>query len=81
VDKAACPWAASVEDRPRTVIEASSTSWDELTGERAPHMDFVFTVCDNAAAEPCPVWPGQPMSAYWGVPDPAATSGTEAETR
>ena len=65
-------------------IEAAgfrSKSWDEFASAGAPALDFVFTVCDNAAGEVCPIWPGQPMTAHWGIADPAALRGSEQERR
>jgi len=76
------PYALDLLKRLNFVTDGlRSKSWSEFAEPGAPVMDFVFTVCDQAAAESCPVWPGQPMTAHWGVPDPAAAEGTEAERR
>ena len=72
--------ALQILERMRIPADAPrSKSWDEFSGPQAPRMDFVFTVCDQAAAEACPVWPGQPTTAHWGVADPAAVVGSETD--
>lgn len=68
-----------LRERGHDVSALRSKSWDEFAGPSAPRMDLVFTVCDSAASETCPVWPGHPMTVHWGVPDPAAVTGTESE--
>ena len=76
------PLALDVLHRNRIPCEhARSKTWDEFSSPDAPPLDFVFTVCDNAAREVCPVWPGQPMTAHWGIHDPAAVEGTDDEKR
>jgi arsenate reductase len=76
------PFALELLERNRIdTAGLRSKSWDEFAAPGAPRMNFVFTVCDSAAAEACPFWPGQPMTAHWGVPDPAAVEGSEEEKR
>jgi arsenate reductase (thioredoxin) len=76
------PWALELlEHNGISTAGLRSKSWDELAVPGSPHLHFVFTVCDNAASELCPVWPGQPMTAHWGVPDPAAVGGTDDDKR
>jgi protein-tyrosine-phosphatase len=74
------PWATELLRQMNFKTDGyRSKDWSEFSAPGAPHMDFVFTVCDRAAAEVCPVWPGQPMTAHWGVEDPAAVEGSEVE--
>lgn len=70
-----------LKGRGYSVEALRSKSWDEFSRSSAPDFDFVFTVCDNAAAEVCPVWPGRPMRAHWGLSDPAAVTGSDADKR
>jgi protein-tyrosine-phosphatase len=73
------PFALKTLERAGIPVDGyRSKSWDEFAGPGAPEMDFVFTVCDDAAGEVCPVWPGHPVTAHWGVPDPAAAGGSDA---
>lgn len=71
--------APAVESLGYGLSDFRSKSWDEFAAAGAPPMDFVFTVCDDAAGEVCPIWPGKPVTAHWGIPDPAAATGTEAQ--
>jgi protein-tyrosine-phosphatase len=76
------PFALELLERNRLpTAELRSKSWDEFARPGAPSLDFVFTVCDQAAGEACPIWPGQPMTAHWGIEDPAAVQGTDEEKR
>lgn len=76
------PWAIELLQRQNFPTEGlRSKSWDEFAAPDAPPLDFILTVCDNAAGEVCPVWPGQPMTAHWGVPDPAAIEGSDDDKR
>jgi len=76
------PFAIELLQKSNLPVEnLRSKSWDEFSVPGAPQFDFVFTVCDNAAGEVCPVWPGQPMTAHWGIDDPAAATGSDVEKR
>lgn len=76
------PFALELIHKSRLPVDGlRSKSWDEFAASDAPELDFVFTVCDNAASEACPAWPGQPMSAHWGIPDPAAVTGSDEDKR
>lgn len=79
---AVSPFAIDLLKKNKLPVEnLHSKSWDEFSVLGAPQFDFVFTVCDNAAGEVCPVWPGQPMTAHWGIDDPAAATGSDADKR
>lgn len=75
------PFALETLSRHGIAIDARSKSWDEFAAPGAPEMDYIFTVCDSAAGETCPFWPGHPVSAHWGLPDPAATAGSDDDKR
>ena len=76
------PWAIELLARQGLeVADLRSKSWDEFAAPGAPYIDFVFTVCDNAAGEVCPIWPGKPMTAHWGIEDPAAVEGSDEDKR
>ena len=71
----------TLREHGHSTTDLRSKSWDEFAAPGAPRMDFIFTVCDHAASEPCPLWPGHPVTAHWGLPDPAAVEGSEADRR
>ncbi len=72
---------ATIERLQLPAADYRSKSWDEFAAPGAPPLDFIFTVCDNAAGEVCPFWPGQPVTAHWGIPDPAAVEGSDEQRR
>jgi arsenate reductase (thioredoxin) len=70
-----------LQQQGHSIVGLRSKSWDEFAAPGAPEIDFIFTVCDNAAGETCPIWPGKPATAHWGIPDPAAVTGDDAAKR